>query len=240
MQMVTAVNDVSRQSAELERAGFLLVPKAIHDGAREELRAVDSALVTSSVQHRSGAAIAARGLLSKVPDLAALLDGGGVRALASSLLGAASFPIDAMYFDKHARANWTVPGHQDRVMAVADDSPQKGRVRDGVAYAEPTASVLANLLALRIHFDDTDGDTGALSVVPGSHRRGVLTAAQIREVPVAHYVPCAANAGDVLALRPLLLHRSSRSSGAGHRRVLHVVYAANGPGEGLHWHTPRP
>jgi hypothetical protein len=52
-----------------------------------------------------------------------------------------------------------------------------------------------------------------------------MTNGQILEVPLERYVPCAAAAGDVLVLRPLLLHRSSRSRGDGQRRVLHVVYA---------------
>jgi hypothetical protein len=42
-------------------------------------------------------------------------------------------------------------------------------------------------------------------------------------------VPCTADVGDVLILRPLLLHRSSPSQGAGQRRVLHVVYGAQEP-----------
>jgi hypothetical protein len=53
-----------------------------------------------------------------------------------------------------------------------------------------------------------------------------MTNGEILEVPLEQYVPCAATAGDVLVLRPLLLHRSSPSRGDGQRRVLHVVYAA--------------
>lgn len=69
-----------------------------------------------------------------------------------------------------------------------------------------------------------DRETGALCVVPGSHLDGVMPSGQISDVPLDQYVPCAAGAGDVLILRPLLLHRSSPSRGEGQRRVLHVVY----------------
>jgi ectoine hydroxylase-related dioxygenase (phytanoyl-CoA dioxygenase family) len=130
-----------------------------------------------------------------------------------------------MFFDKHARANWAVPGHQDRVVAVATPTTMKHRIRQGLAYAELDAQTLAGLVALRIHFDATDGDTGALCVVPGSHRQGVMTKDQILNFPLERYVACSAAAGDVLILRPLLLHRSSPSRGEGQRRVLHVVYA---------------
>jgi hypothetical protein len=182
-----------------------------------------------------GNPFAARALLWKVQNLTALLESCGLTALASQLLGNRAFPIDATYFDKHARANWTVPGHQDRILPVDDDSRRKDRIREGIAYAEPDAHTLAQLVALRLHFDMTDGDTGALSVVPGSHLSGVLSTAQIRGIPLERYVMCPAAPGDVVAMRPLLLHRSSPSRGEGRRRVLHVVYAAEDPDDGIRW-----
>jgi len=169
-------------------------------------------------------AFAARGLLSKVSELRQLLEACGIDALASTVLGDRAVPLDATFFDKHARANWTVPGHQDRIVAVAATTTKKHRIREGIAYAELDARTLAGLVALRIHFDPTDGETGALCVVPGSHLDGVMPSGQISNVPLDQYVPCAAGAGDVLILRPLLLHRSSPSRGEGQRRVLHVVY----------------
>ena len=191
------------------------------------LRLTTPAAVSGAVHHRAGGAFAARGLLQKVPELGGQLEACGINALASAALGDRAVPIDATFFDKHARANWTVPGHQDRIMAIASSTERKHRIRDGVAYAELDAKTLAGLVALRIHFDPTDGDTGALCVVPGSHQSGVMTNGQILAVPLERYVPCAAAAGDVLVLRPLLLHRSSPSRGDGQRRVLHVVYATN-------------
>lgn len=188
------------------------------------LRLTTPAVVSSAVHHRGGGAFAARGLLRKVSELGRLLEACGIDALASAMLGDAAVPLDATFFDKHARANWTVPGHQDRVVAVAASTPRKHRIRDGIAYADLDAKTLAGLVALRIHFDPTDGETGALCVVPGSHLDGVMPNGEISNVPLDRYVPCAASAGDVLILRPLLLHRSSPSRGEGQRRVLHVVY----------------
>jgi len=215
-------------SSELETAGFSLWRDIVKAESRDVLlRLTTPAVVADAVHHRSGGAFAARGLLRKVPELGRRLEACGVNALATAALGDRAVPIDATFFDKHARANWTVPGHQDRVMAVAGTTKRKHRIRDGITYAELDAETLAGLVALRVHFDATDGDTGALCVVPGSHRNGVLSNSQILEVPLERYVPCAAAAGDVLVLRPLLLHRSSPSRGDGQRRVLHVVYASN-------------
>jgi hypothetical protein len=160
----------SSVSTELENAGFSLAQRLIDEQARDDLlRSTISALDASPVQHRLGGPFAARGLLWKVPSLATLLGSCGLNAFASQVLGRSAFPIDATYFDKHARANWSVQGHQDRIFPVSDNSLRKDRIRDGVAYAEPDIETLAHLVALRVHFDATDVNTGALRVVPGSH-----------------------------------------------------------------------
>ena len=109
--------------------------------------------------------------------------------------------------------------------------------RGGIDYAEPSPATLENLVALRVHFDEVAADSGALQVVPGSHRLGVLMASSLREIPLAEYRAYVASRGDVLAIRPLLLHRSGRRSGDGHRRVLHVVYAIKQPDDPLRWRS---
>jgi phytanoyl-CoA dioxygenase PhyH len=211
--------------SDFEAAGFTLARGVVNAASRELLLRLTTPSVSSgAVQHRGGSAFAARGLLRRVPALRWLLEACGIDALASGVLGDRAVPLDAIFFDKHARANWTVPGHQDRIVAVAATTARPHRLRDGIAYAELDAKTLARLVALRIHFDPTDGETGALCVVPGSHLDGVMPSGQISNVPLDQYGPCAAGAGDVLILRPLLLHRSSPSRGEGQRRVLHVVY----------------
>lgn len=218
---------VNALRAELDAAGFWIERDVVDEPARARLlELVGPERVSGALHHRSGVAFAVRGLLEKVPGLRSELVACGIDVLAAAALGEPACPIDATYFDKHAAANWTVPAHQDRIMPVADEAAPGRRVRDGVGYAEPDPVILSELLALRIHFDATDGQTGALRLLPGSHTQGVLTDAQIRQLPLEMFRPCAAKAGDVLLMRPLLLHRSSPSTGDGHRRVLHVVYAA--------------
>ena len=65
--------------------------------------------------------------------------------------------------------------------------------------------------------------TPAIGFGAVQHRGGGAFAARGLLRKVAE-LPCVAGAGDVLILRPLLLHRSSPSRGEGQRRVLHVVY----------------
>jgi hypothetical protein len=188
-----------------------------------------------SAHPRSGVAYGLRGLLWSSRSLRPALEVAGIDRLADELLGARAFPIDAIYFDKTADANWTVPGHQDRLMPVAAGCVPATTIRGGIEYAEPSPATLAELIALRIHFDNVGVGAGALEVVPGSHRLGVLQVSSLREIPLADYRSCMASRGDVLAMRPLVLHRSGRRSADGRRRVLHVVYATKRPDEPLRW-----
>jgi ectoine hydroxylase-related dioxygenase (phytanoyl-CoA dioxygenase family) len=79
---------------------------------------------------------------------------------------------------------------------------------------------------LRLHIDDSDADNGPLRVLPGTHRMGVLSDAEIgqlaREIPP---VDCVVPAGGVVAMRPLLIHASSKAESNRRRRVLHIEYS---------------
>jgi hypothetical protein len=221
---------------DLEAKGFVTVPGAFGESERQRLlQLLDPGRLHGAARRRSGILFGARHLLISIPELGAELKALGVDALASKALEQSAFPIDAAYFDKQSGANWTVPVHQDRVLPVAPDVKRKQRMINGIAVSEPSSSTLARLLALRIHFDPTDGETGALFVLPASHSAGVLSPDQLRAIPLTSFVPCVANVGDVLLLRPLLLHRSPPSMGVGHRRVLHVVYATEDPDDDLRW-----
>jgi ectoine hydroxylase-related dioxygenase (phytanoyl-CoA dioxygenase family) len=92
------------------------------------------------------------------------------------------------------------------------------------------------MLTVRLHLDDADESNGALRVLPGSHRFGRLSSERIQELRSRQPdFLCAMSAGDALLMRPLLLHASSRSTSTGHRRVLHIEYAALSLPPRLHW-----
>lgn len=149
--------------------------------------------------------------------------------IAAGVLRAGAVAIQAIAFDKTPTANWKVTWHQD-VMFPFDrrvSHPGYGLacVKEGVDYARPPASVLAALLAVRIHLDDCDERNGPLRVARGTHRLGILRSTEI-QVAHARYgdVSCLAREGEALLLSPLLLHASSRAIEPRHRRVLHLVY----------------
>ncbi len=153
------------------------------------------------------------------------------------MFGSPAFPINVTYFDKNADANWKVPGHQDLMMPVEREVAEPGfsgwNRKLGVVYVEPPAEVLSNLVALRVHLDACSAANGALAVVPESHRRGKLRDADITAIPSDDFTICDAAAGDILLMKPLLVHRSSQGTEPSHRRVLHIVYATEQPGKNL-------
>ena len=148
--------------------------------------------------------------------------------------------VKATLFDKTPAANWRVQWHQDRVVAVRErrDLPEFGpwSVKDGVPHVEPPARVLERMVAARVHLDDCGPDNGPLRVIPGSHRRGKLSADELRDAAQRESsVELALPQGAILLMRPLLVHASSPSSSANHRRVLHIELAPEDAVAPLQW-----
>ncbi|HRE84183.1 MAG TPA: phytanoyl-CoA dioxygenase family protein [Opitutaceae bacterium] len=142
--------------------------------------------------------------------------------------------IQAIAFDKTPDANWKVTWHQDVMFPFAQMVTRSGfdlsSRKEGVDYARPPASILEEMLAVRLHLDDCDDSNGPLRVSPGSHRYGILRSAEIPDY-VARYgeAVCTAREGDALLMKPLLLHASSPAINPQHRRVIHIVYHSGMP-----------
>lgn len=153
-------------------------------------------------------------------------------SLARRALDGQAAPFRATLFEKSARSNWLVVWHQDTALPLTEhiDSPQWGpwSTKAGVLYAHAPAWALERVVALRLHLDACGAANGPLRVVPGSHRQGVLTDEQVFQL--AHEQPsqeCLVGRGGVLAMRPLLVHSSSKATSPQPRRVLHVEYATS-------------
>lgn len=152
--------------------------------------------------------------------------------IAREILGRDAVPFRATLFDKSTEANWLVVWHQDTALPLREKKETAGwgpwSVKEGVIYAHAPAEALARVIALRAHLDDSGVENGPLRVLPGSHCFGVLTDERIHslaaEVPA---IDCLVARGGVLAMRPLIVHASSKSQGEQPRRVLHIEYAAS-------------
>lgn len=120
--------------------------------------------------------------------------------------------------------------HQDRTIVVRErkDVEYFGpwSVKAGVHHVQPPASVMAKMLAIRLHLDESDEDNGPLRVAPGSHRDGCLSADEVLNCRQRPTVICKVPRGGAILMRPLLVHASSCSIRPEKRRVIHLEFAA--------------
>jgi len=155
-------------------------------------------------------------------------------------------PVRSILFDKTESENWSVAWHQDLTISVKSkvdvDGYSPWSFKDGHPHVQPPQELLDNMVTLRIHLDDTPSTNGALRVIATSHLLGKISSKSIAEHTSMKQNPNAKNpteiicdclAGDVLLMKPLLLHSSRKSSPPERRRVVHFEYAC---GSDLHPH----
>jgi hypothetical protein len=119
----------------------------------------------------------------------ALLSEAWCRTLARSLrlhrAVARLLPVNAIaakctLFEKSPQRNWLVSLHQDLSIPVQErvvsDELSGWSEKEGCVFVQPPVSVLESLVAVRVHLDQGGAESGALRVVPGSHRFGRLVA----------------------------------------------------------------
>ena len=100
----------------------------------------------------------------------------------------------------------------------------------------PSSDLLSRMLAVRVHLDNSLEQNGALRVVPGTHRSGFIPESEILTMEKQPEEICAVRRGDVVLMRPLILHASSCAQKPGARRVLHLEFASEELPSGLEWH----
>ena len=218
-------------AATFEANGFAVAPGALSDSQCAELEACVGAVDLQGAGTRELLSFDwAQQFARQLRDLPAL----------ASLLGDSRTAIQCTYFAKLSSRNWLVALHQDLsipVAARAADAPCKAwSEKKGMWFCQPPADFLAQLVAVRVHLDDSTEANGPLRVVPGSHRLGRIASQDV----AAHRrrlgeVACVAPRRSLVAMRPLLLHASSKSTSQAPRRVLHYVFAPAEIPWGLRW-----
>lgn len=176
-------------------------------------------------QTRAGA----RHLMS-VPLVSALANDERLLEIARRELNTEAFPFRATLFAKTGKANWLVVWHQDTALPLRRRHEETGWTswskKENVWYSHAPASALSRVVALRLHLDSSTSENGSLRVVPASHTLGLLEDDEIKTVVKANgFVECHVGKGGVLAMRPLLVHASSKATTDAPRRVLHIEYA---------------
>jgi ectoine hydroxylase-related dioxygenase (phytanoyl-CoA dioxygenase family) len=163
-----------------------------------------------------------------------------VKQLIVTVVGQECFAVRGILFNKTPDSNWKVVWHQDPTIAVRErkDIAHFGpwSTKAGVPHVQPPASVMARMLAVRLHLDESHVRNGPLRVIPGSHKAGCLSAGEFAAWKERPSVICTAPKGGAILMRPLLLHASSSCLKPQPRRVIHLEYAADDLPDGLEWH----
>ena len=103
----------------------------------------------------------------------------------------------------------------------------------GVPHVQSPASIMAKMLAIRLHLDESNEDNGPLRVIPGSHKAGRLAAEEVAAWRERPSVICTVPKGGAILMRPLLVHASSSCSKPEPPRVIHLEFAADELPDGL-------
>lgn len=203
--------------------GYAILPQVL---TSEEIDQLLSDLERSSAQ-RSRAGV--RHLMT-IPAVTKLANDHRMLGIAQAVLGNNALPFKATLFDKSPEANWLITWHQDTALPLCEKQEILGwgpwSTKEGVVYAHAPSSALERVVALRLHFDDSNLDNGPLRVIPGSHCEGVLSDEQVEKiVDKGESVTCLVEQSGVIVMRPLIIHASSKSQSDRPRRVLHIEYA---------------
>lgn len=214
---------------------------SVHHGqlSEDSMHSLEQALEPFR-QDKSAAGV--RNLLSRCEAIRQFAVTGAIYQLASDLLGSAPRPVRGILFDKTPEANWYVTWHQDLSIPVKTKTELPGygpwSIKDDVVHVQPPAAILEQMVSLRIHLDDCDEQNGAIKFIAGSHLHGVLGRDAIEEwKEQQRETICPAARGDIIAMRPLILHASSTAKTPSQRRVLHLEYAAAELPTTLDWAT---
>lgn len=205
----------------LEREGRVWFRRALSDVC---LAAFDD---TASVDAKPGERIAS------------LLSLQELDALAADLLPGAR-PVRIIAFNKTEANNWTLPWHQDRVIALRERIETPGFAnwtnKAGIWHAEPPIELLKRMIFARVHLDPADAENGCLQLALGTHARGKVAALDAEATAGAAAIEdCVADRGDVLFAKALILHRSSPSRSSAGRRAVRIDYCAERLPTPLQW-----
>lgn len=214
--------------------GYEIVDEFI---TQAQLELVTSEIQSQKIPFRGGGIRNAEKKYSSIHNLAWSND---LLVRANNYLNKPSKLVRAILFNKTETNNWLVGWHQDKTVAVSREFDAEGwgpwSIKDGAVHVQPPIDVLNQMVAFRIHLDDSSQANGCLKLLPKSHELGILDQNEIQEHLLHNRsVSCEAKSGSALVMRPNLLHASSKAKNPSQRRVLHLEYSSFKLPFGISW-----
>ena len=134
--------------------------------------------------------------------------------------------VRSVYYDKPIGSNWRLNYHQDLCVNVKTEFDQvalkNGLKRGGYYEVKAPIEILENSITARIHLDDCSLENGALHIIPGSHKKGIIDCVE-SEIKNEQLIEL--NEGEVLLMSPLLLHASGCNRSNKSRRIIHLEFS---------------
>ncbi|RZL32625.1 MAG: phytanoyl-CoA dioxygenase, partial [Pedobacter sp.] len=200
---------------EIETNGYSIVQniytKQEIEKILELINKVDS---TKSTFRKSADLFAIRQFLKEIPASYDVIFNEKLKNIIKSNFGEDYFIVKSIYFDKPEKSNWFVAYHQDLTISVDKKMELENfgpwTIKQGQFGVVPPIEILKNNFTIRIHLDDTDGNNGALKVIPNSHLKGIYRTETI-DWSNETEITCKVNKGGIMIMKPLLLHSSSKT-----------------------------
>jgi Phytanoyl-CoA dioxygenase (PhyH) len=231
-----------------DRDGFAIIDNVLAPNQVAELIEVTricSSTPRAGVLERGGEVYGMRDLIWRIPEIRRLAQAPELLEIVNAILGSGAFVVRGLFFDKTLSTNWNLPWHQDLTIAVRAKRDVAGfgpwTLKAGIPHVHAPTAILEQMVTLRLHLDDCSLRSGPMRVLPGSHTAGKLDAGAVglwSARASKRAFDCVVPAGGVVMMRPLLLHASALGIGEGHRRVIHLEYAAAALPDGLEWYEP--
>jgi ectoine hydroxylase-related dioxygenase (phytanoyl-CoA dioxygenase family) len=224
---------------KVKEDGFTIINDVFTNEQAENLISlIDQATHANSNFRKENDLFAIRNLLGEIPEIQPYLWIDTLNEVIDKVFGSDYFLVKAIYFNKPPLSNWLVTWHQDTKISVDTQVETDGfgqwTLKQGLPSVQPSLDVLENIYTIRLHLDDCDETNGALKVIPTTHKLGVLKDKDIQEMDKTSEI-CPVSKGGLMIMRPLLVHSSSKSTSARHRRVIHLEFSSKQLPNGLNW-----
>lgn len=220
---------------KLEYRGFTVFNSVF---SRKEIKLMKTAIQKYQKENPVDNLHECRNIFHNIPALQKLVFSQNLLKIIGSI-GQNLFLTEAIYLDKLTETDREVRWHQHMTINVKTKIDTDGffgwKSKDGIYEVCPTDDILKNTIIVRIYFEESNDQNGALRIFPGSHDKK-LSQSEI-ELITQSSIPltCEVAIAGIHIMKPLLLQASSKVTSQKHQRVLHLELNTMELPNGLEW-----